>query len=157
MIANDTYSVVVLRSLDAVRIGKTSYIALIFAINFAIVLLCLFESIRTRGWKGLSTFDYTDIKAVTVGASKGGNKVGEQASKLHERSWGAGSDDADIGKIKVRLENDGEDVKLVGVEGDARAGNASRRLWRRKVKSKDTELEALRSKGGLPEGDNDAS
>ena len=149
-VGQDTYPVPASLSIEAVRIGQTSYIALIFAINFAIMLLCLFEFARTRGWKGMSTFDYTNIKAVTIVASKGGVKVAEEASKLRERRWSGAEDDVDVGRIKVRLDTEGEDIKLVGIEGEKGTGKASPRLWRRKIKAGDTELEALRPKSGSP-------
>ena len=152
MYAGDTHSVPTFVSVDAVRIGKTIYIAIAAVINFTIVLLCLFEAIRTKGWEGLSRFDYTNIKSVAVGASKGGAKVAEEASKLQERKENGTADEVEIGRIKVQLEGEGEDVKLVGTGGVLGEGKGTRWLRRRyKAGIGDTELEALTRKDDASE------
>jgi hypothetical protein len=118
MIANDTFSTPVSLSVRAVRIGEPIYVYIIVGIHITVTLLCLIEFIRTRMWKGLSKFDYTDIKSAIVGASLGGNTIAERVRKSHMRRqswWTAGSRDTVVGDIRVKLKTEGKDVRLVGV------------------------------------------
>jgi hypothetical protein len=117
-IANDTFSTPVSLSLRAVRIGEPIYVYIIVGIHVTVTLLCLIEFIRTRMWKGLSKFDYTDIKSAIVGASLGGNTIAERVRKSHMRRqswWTADSRDTVVGDIRVKLKSGGRDIKLVGV------------------------------------------
>lgn len=148
MIAKDTKPVPVSITVSAVRIDKSAYIHATAAINFAILLLCFVELVRTGNWRGLSKFDYTSIKSVTVGASKGGVKVAEEARKLHQRNRSGKMDvGGEVGKIKVQLEGAGEDLKLVGVSGENGESERARGCWRRhKMARPDTEMESFTPK-----------
>ncbi|KAI9717775.1 MAG: hypothetical protein M1812_004504 [Candelaria pacifica] len=118
MIANDTIASPTTIITQAVRIGAPAYIYIIAAINFAILLLYLIELARTRGWKGLQRFDYTDIKSVIVGTSMGGSSVANatrQAHDLKQSRWDGSSGDRVVGKIAVHLDNTGDDLALVHV------------------------------------------
>ena len=130
MIANDTTPAKATVSLSAVRIGKSVYIYILAGMNFAILLLCLVESIRTRNWTGLSKFDYSNIKDVIVSTSKGGSFIAEEAIKLQEGS----KDRSEIGTIRVQSEGKGEDIKLVGVDVENDEEKGSRNPFRRKTK-----------------------
>jgi hypothetical protein len=121
MIANDTFSAPTSVSISAIRSGEPKYVYIIAGIHFTITLLCLVELIRTRVWRGLSKFDYTDIKSVIVGASIGGTAIAERARKLHKerRSWWSGDPgDRVVGEICVKLKIEGKHIKLVGVEAE---------------------------------------
>lgn len=143
MIANDTYPVPAALSVSAIRIGSRAYIEITAAINFIIILVCILEPVRTQGWKDLSTFDPTDTKSVTISASRGGSRVAEEARKLLERKGTGRVDDADAGNIKAQLEGQGEDIRLVGVSEETGSEKGTRRIWRKKVPTRDTETEAL--------------
>ena len=119
MIAHDVYSVPVSLSSSAVRIGESGYIYAVAAVNFAIVLLSLLELIRTRIWKGLSRFDFTNVTSLVVGAARGGRVIAEEAGKMLVQH-GTGhctdmSEDRALGRIRVRLESHGGNSRLVGV------------------------------------------
>jgi hypothetical protein len=121
MIANDTFSAPTSLSISAIRFGEPKYVYIITGIHFTITLLCLVELVRTRVWRGLSKFDYTDIKSVIVGASIGGTAIAERARKLHneKQSWWSGDPgDRVVGEISVKLKIEGKDVKLVGVRAE---------------------------------------
>jgi hypothetical protein len=121
MIANDTFSAPTSISISAIRFGELKYVYIIAGIHFTIILLCLVELIRTRVWRGLSRFDYTDIKPVIVGASIGGTAIAERTRKLHKerRSWWSGDPgDRVVREINVKLKIEGKDIKLVGVEAE---------------------------------------
>ncbi|KAL6718810.1 hypothetical protein ACLMJK_003044 [Lecanora helva] len=148
VVAKDTYNVPGTLTIRATRIGTGGYIYAIAVINFAIVLLSLFELVRTRVWKGLSDFDYTNVKSVTISASKGGIAVAEEARKLLDRKPSGKVDDRDLGQIKVLLEGKEDDLMLVGVSADGRQEKSTGRLWRRnKAFRQDTEMELLTVKG----------
>jgi hypothetical protein len=117
MIANDTFTTPISLSARAIRIGEPRYVSIIVGIHFTITLLCLIELIRTRMWKGLSKFDYTDIKSVIVGASLGGNTIAKRARESHMRRqswWSADPGDTVVGDIRVKLKSEGKDIRLVG-------------------------------------------
>ncbi|KAL8792318.1 MAG: hypothetical protein Q9195_005109 [Heterodermia aff. obscurata] len=130
MIANDTKPANVTVSLSAVRIGKSVYIYIVAGMNFAILLLCVVESIRTRNWTGLSPFDYANIKDVIVSTSKGGPFIAEEATKLREGT----KDASEVGQIRVQCEGRGEDIKLVGVDVENDEEKGSRNPFRRRNK-----------------------
>lgn len=119
MIPHDVYFVPVMLSSSAVRIGQSGYIYAVAAVNFAIVLLSLLELIRTRFWKGLSRFDFTNVKSLVVGAAKGGTVIAEEAEKIRDHHDTGprpdGSEDRALGRIRVRLDSFGADWRLVGV------------------------------------------
>lgn len=75
MIADDSAEASATVSLTAVRFGKPVYIYLIFSINTFVLLLIAEEAIRTKGWRDLSAFDYTDLAHLAIASSRGGTKV----------------------------------------------------------------------------------
>ncbi len=79
MIMNDSSLVYAAVEINAFRYGSTLYIYLTFAINTAIILLLVEEALRTRGWRDLLHFDYTDPRCLIVGASMGGCAVARVA------------------------------------------------------------------------------
>ena len=128
MIANDTFATPTALSVRAIRFGEPAFMYIIAGINFAVALLYLVELVRTRVWRGLGKFDYTDIKSVIVGASGGGTAIAERARMLHteRQSWWSGDPgDTVVGDIKVRLKGEGKDVKLVGVGTEGGSGGVA--------------------------------
>lgn len=119
MISNDTYTVPVSFTRSAVRIGQSGYIYAVAAIHFAIVLLSLFELVRTRSWRGLGRFDFTDVRSLVVGAAKGGTVIAEEAEQIrvhHDTgNRSEASEDRALGRIKVQIESFGTDSRLIGV------------------------------------------
>ena len=130
MIANDTRPANATVSLSAVRIGKSVYIYLVAGMNFAILLLCVVESIRTRNWTGLPRFDYANVKDVVVSTSKGSPFIAEEATKFQEGT----KDGSKVGQIRVQGEGRGEDIKLVGVDVENDEEKGSRNPFRRRNK-----------------------
>jgi hypothetical protein len=77
--------------IQALRLGQSVYIIAIAVVNGTIVLLVIFEAIRTLGWKGLNTFDYMDPQNLVVGGLRGGSNL--QA---------AFESDSDLVHVKIR-------------------------------------------------------
>ena len=122
MIADDAHEVTTSSAIKSLRIGEPAYIYAIAALNFFVLLLFLGEATRTKGWRDLKPFDYTNIKSVVVGTSMGGTAVADatrEAHALKKTTWNGRADDAIAGRVAVRLENQGEDLALMY---DHRAG-----------------------------------
>jgi hypothetical protein len=77
--------------IQALQLGQSAYIITIAVVNGAIVLLVIFEAIRTLGWKGLNTFAYVDPQNLVVGGLRGGSNL--QAAL---------ESDSDLVHVKVR-------------------------------------------------------
>lgn len=74
-IADDLTEVSATVSLSAVRFGKSVYIYLIFGINTFVLLLVAEEAFRTKGWKNVPAFDYTDLAHLAIASSRGGTDM----------------------------------------------------------------------------------
>lgn len=74
----------------AVKVGSDKYIYSVLATNCAVLLALVFEIVRTRLWKGLATFDFTDIESIARSASAGGDAIATmcQANDRDERTSG---------------------------------------------------------------------
>jgi hypothetical protein len=68
MIAEQFTPTAALFKSTAMRIGQDSYIYAILAVNFAILILFIFEGVRTRGWKQVAVLDYSDPAVLIVAA-----------------------------------------------------------------------------------------
>ena len=91
----------------AIVFGTPVYIYLIFITNLIIFLIYIAEALRTRGWRDLTTFNYTDVKTVIVGASMGGTGIADKVNTLHEQNgstWRAERKDRFAGQIHAQLE-----------------------------------------------------
>jgi hypothetical protein len=77
--------------IQALRLGQSVYIIAIAVVNGAIVLLVIFEAIRTLGWKRLNTFGYIDPQNLVVGGLRGGSYL--QAAL---------ESDSDLVHVKIR-------------------------------------------------------
>lgn len=109
---------------------------IIVGVHFTITLLCLVELIRTRVWRELSKFNYTDIKSVIDGASIGGTAIAERARKLHKerQSWWSGDPgDRVVGEISIKLKIEGKDIMLVGVEAEDMEVPENSQVWKKKA------------------------
>lgn len=154
MIPHDVYTVPVVLTSKAVRIGESGYIYAVAAINFAIVSLSLFELIRTRIWKGLSRFDFTDVRSLVIGVAKGGTVIAEEVEKAcgqHDAgNRSRSSEDRALGRIRVRLESLGQDSRLVGIRQEQgfelKEGTRKATMWDQgeNIGRPDSELEHLR-------------
>jgi hypothetical protein len=83
---------------DAMRLSgsarkRTSFATL--EANVALLLLVITELLRTSFWKGLTTFNYTNMKRVVVSSSAGGTRIaysffgkGQVSVKLVEHETG---------------------------------------------------------------------
>ena len=114
MIMNDMASVPADVQIHAFRYGSGVYIYLSFAINIAIVLLLVEEALRTRGWRDLLYFDYTDPRSLIIGASMGGYAVAHAAKK----AWTDREkplykyDEQNIGNVRVTLHENHKAIVL---------------------------------------------
>ncbi|KAJ7198998.1 hypothetical protein GGX14DRAFT_401629 [Mycena pura] len=68
----------------AMRVGTFPYVVIIATLNFLIVAIYLVEFARTRAWRGLPLFDYTDIASVVVAVSRGGQELGASVASAHQ-------------------------------------------------------------------------
>ncbi|RDW58311.1 hypothetical protein BP5796_12241 [Coleophoma crateriformis] len=56
---------------SALKVGSDRYIFAILGVNLALLIVLAMETRRTRFWKGLTSFNYTDVKHVVVATSAG--------------------------------------------------------------------------------------
>lgn len=114
MIMNDTRLVPAAVQIHAFRYGSGLYIYLTFAINTVVVLLLAEEDLRTRGWKDLLCFDYTDPRSLIIGGSMGGCAVAHAVQK----AWIDRTEpmyqyvSAGIGNLKVALHENHKSIVL---------------------------------------------
>lgn len=78
MFVNDTMLTPATTHVHAFVFGSNVYIYIIFTINTLIVLLLIEETLRTRGWKDLSYFDYMDPRILIISSSMGGKAVADR-------------------------------------------------------------------------------
>lgn len=91
----------------ATRFGDTTYIWVVAGINTIILVVFVIEAIRNKGWKGLTKFNYQDLKSVVVGTSAGGKEIYDEISRRTNRmgsEWEGDSSDLRPGGIKVILQ-----------------------------------------------------
>ncbi|KAK6981541.1 hypothetical protein R3P38DRAFT_2808021 [Favolaschia claudopus] len=74
-VSNAATSTSTLVTVAAMRLGTLRYIILAASLNFLIMLIYVEELIRTRAWRGLQEFDYTDLSNIIVAVSRGGNDI----------------------------------------------------------------------------------
>ncbi|SLM34222.1 hypothetical protein LPUS_02957 [Lasallia pustulata] len=77
MIADDLVETSATVSLSAIGFGKSIYIYINFAISTLVLLLVAEEAIRTKGWRDLPAFDYTDLAHLAIASSKGGTDIAD--------------------------------------------------------------------------------
>ncbi|KAH8812641.1 hypothetical protein F5884DRAFT_631570, partial [Xylogone sp. PMI_703] len=77
MLANDTAITSVRATSSAYAIGTLPYIYAVVTLSLLTSLIYSVTWLRTNGWRGLSKFDFMDIKSVIVAASKGGTAIAD--------------------------------------------------------------------------------
>ncbi len=114
MIMNDSSLVYAAVEINAFRYGSALYIYLTFAINIAVIVLLVEEALRTRGWRDLLHFDYTDPRCLIVGASMGGCALARVAEETRiDRSKALYKyNERAVGDIRVALHENQRAVVL---------------------------------------------
>jgi hypothetical protein len=98
MLFNESIPVNATMKFDAVQLGEPVYAYLSFVINLGIVILFLFEVIRTGFWKDLPLFNSLDTKSVILGFA------GSRKEPLMSvRNWTGNAADRDTGRLMVKL------------------------------------------------------
>ena len=98
MVGNFTTASSAIVQVSSFRLGSPLYIIAIAAVNAAIIALVVIEAFRTRGWRNLLSFDYTDLRSLVTASSLGGASTTPQAGPLDNIT-----DKEQRGKMKVRL------------------------------------------------------
>ena len=113
---------------QAVRIGQDAYIYATLGVNILLLVAVAVEMVRTRLWRKLPIFDYSDIPSVAVAASAGGVGLAEEATRREDAGNGLGTRDEDGGKaVKVRVRTKrGKTAIVVAAEAEVRRGHARR-------------------------------
>ncbi|KAL4727759.1 hypothetical protein ACLX1H_004448 [Fusarium chlamydosporum] len=92
----------------AIIIGEKKFAIAAFALNMVIVALFILEAIRTRGWKGITEFDPSDIRHVMMAASEGGGNLAHVGFSNKDK----------LGKINVRVGETGTGRFTLAVDGE---------------------------------------
>ena len=88
VIAEDSATTDLTASALGVRIGEDNYIYITLAAQMLFLAPVLFEAIRTGLWRGVSSFDHTNIKSAKVAASAGGTAISDAMTGLLQREQG---------------------------------------------------------------------
>ncbi|KAE8448319.1 hypothetical protein EG329_009563 [Mollisiaceae sp. DMI_Dod_QoI] len=110
MLAKESDQVPIHIVVNALSIGTGPYIYTITTINTLVLLLVIFEAVRTKGWKGMPRFNYMSLKSTVVSSSMGGETVGRKAEEIHKsagQTWTGNAKDRKNGNIAVRLKRTG--------------------------------------------------
>lgn len=105
-------------SVRSVAFGSPRDIYIVFAINFVVCIAYAVVLFYISGGSGIGKFNFTDIKAVIVGASAGGYGIATRVEEIHKVSgtrWLAAEDDRIVGRMEVRI----GDVRGNGTPGSA--------------------------------------
>ena len=115
---------------QAVRIGQNAYIYATLGINILLLVAVAVEMVRTRLWRKLPVFDYSDITSVAVAASAGGMELADEVTRREEEAGKMlGARDEEGGKaVKVRVRARGGERTRIVVAAEREVG---RRLKRR--------------------------
>ncbi|KAF4970158.1 hypothetical protein FSARC_2755 [Fusarium sarcochroum] len=92
----------------AIAIGEKRFAIAAFALNMVVVALFILEAFRTRGWKGLTEFDPSDIRHVMIAASEGGGALAHVGFSNSDK----------LGKIQVRVGETGSGRYTLAVDGE---------------------------------------
>lgn len=92
-LGNDTTTAPIEIQTNSIRIGDTSFIYAVVALNVSLVLVIVVEGLRHQGWRKLTSFDYTDSRRVIIGASAGGSGLAKSVMTGVE----------DLGSVRVRV------------------------------------------------------
>lgn len=92
----------------AITIGEKRFAVAAFALNMVVVALFILEAIRTRGWKGMTEFDPSDIRHVMIAASEGGGSLAHVGFSNSDK----------LGKIQVRVGDTSRGRYTLAVDGE---------------------------------------
>ena len=108
LIPNDSTPMPATIQVQAFVFGSAIYVYLTFAINTAIILVLIEEAFRTQNWKGLSNFDYMDLRSLIIGSSMGGKGIAENVKTLARGNNKSvyKLDSRQVGDIRVFLDRD---------------------------------------------------
>ena len=93
-------------SMPAVQIGQDIYIFATAGVNAALLLLVAIEAVRTRFWRELPLFDYTNIKTMIVASSAGRGGIAQEVGFRHGAVgtvWVGDSKDKMADGIEIQL------------------------------------------------------
>jgi hypothetical protein len=113
MIAKDSYTVTPTVYRKGLRIGGKRDVVTLVIVNALIIVLFIEEALRTRNWRTLSKFDYSNVEDIIVATSLGGPTLGNAV--LRKSSWVGGGLTKAAGDVKVILSH-GDHVQL-GIAG----------------------------------------
>jgi hypothetical protein len=109
MIAKDSYTVTPTVYRKGLRIGGKRDVVTLVIVNALIIVLFIEEALRTRNWRTLSKFDYSNVEDIIVATSLGGPTLGNAV--LRKSSWVGGGLTKAAGDVKVILSH-GDHVQL---------------------------------------------
>ncbi|KAM0279147.1 hypothetical protein ACHAO9_011810 [Fusarium lateritium] len=92
----------------AISIGEKKFTIAAFALNMVVAALFILEAIRTRGWKGMTEFDPSDIRHVMIAASEGGGSLAHMGFSNSDK----------LGKIQVRVGDTARGRYTLAVDGE---------------------------------------
>ncbi|MCJ1438081.1 hypothetical protein MMC27_007468 [Xylographa pallens] len=93
----------------SVQLGEPFYAYITFGINIAVILLFLYESIRTGFWQNLPAFNLLNTKSASLGAARA---VAERHLPQEAQAWEGDAADRQAGALKVELSANGTVLKL---------------------------------------------
>lgn len=126
--SKDTKNIAVTGFKHAVHVGKPIWIYTNMVFNTLLVLAYLEELVRTRFWRSLSRFDYTNIKCTIAAASAGGVGIAEQVTRASDRGddnngeskprqWSGSPDDSAFKQVHVVFDEGLTASTAKGMEG----------------------------------------
>jgi hypothetical protein len=99
---------------DALQIGQKRYIYIVIAVNGLIIVAILAEAQRTRFWRCLTEFDYTDPRSLVLAGSNGGRSIANAAYAEGWYGWDGVRAAQSVGKIPIVVcEEFGHGVRVV--------------------------------------------
>ena len=103
-------------TVGSIRFGSALYIYIIAALDFVIVLLMIEEAVWTKWWRGLSKFNYSDIKSVVVAVVIGKEVGGLSEPLAGTERWKADPSNKEIGKLKISMVDDEHEGPVIVVQ-----------------------------------------
>ena len=100
MLWNQSQPVNATMGIEVVQLGEPVYTYVTFVINLAILVLVVYESVRTGFWRDLPRMNCLDAKCAILGAARAvrGIELPREA-----RSWEGNAADRQVGTLEVRL------------------------------------------------------
>jgi len=89
-----------------VAIGEKEFIITISVVSSLVVLAFVIAAYVTKGWKGITERDYTNLKNVIISSSTGGTGIRNEVIEEHLASgtvWVGDASDRAIGHLRMIL------------------------------------------------------